>query len=71
MVGCFYLFIEVMANQTLSAMARASDIFAEDIADLKVKEVKNWLQSKGVRSFEPVSLYCDQLKKVRLKSLSS
>lgn len=46
-------------------MARASDIFAEELADLKMREVKNWLQSKGVRAFEPVSLFCDQLKKVR------
>jgi len=28
-----------------------------------VKEVKNWLKSKGVRDFEPVSLFCDQLGK--------
>lgn len=48
----------------MSAMARADDMFAPDIADAKVKEVKQWLQSKGVRSFEPVSLFCDQLKKV-------
>lgn len=49
-------------------MPRASDIYAEDIADQKIKDVKNWLQSKGVRSFEPVSLFCDQLKKVRVMS---
>ena len=53
----------LMDNVTV-AMARADDIFAPDIADAKVKEVKSWLQSKGVRSFEPVSLFCDQLKKV-------
>ena len=46
-------------------MARAEDIFHnEEDPDHKIKEVKKWLDSKGVRSFEPVSLFCDQLKKV-------
>lgn len=53
-----------LTHSSTSAMARAEDIFAPDIADIKLKEVKQWLQSKGVRSFEPVSLFCDQLKKV-------
>ena len=44
-------------------MTRASDVFSED-ADARVKEAKHWLQTKGVRNFEPVSLFCDQLKKV-------
>ena len=48
-------------------MTQAHDIFPEgDDADAKVKEAKSWLQSKGVKSFEPVTLFCDQLKKVRL-----
>ena len=45
-------------------MTRADEIFPEN-SDAKVKEVKAWLTSKGVRNFEPVSLFCDQLKKVR------
>ncbi|KAI0091131.1 exonuclease II [Irpex rosettiformis] len=53
------------------AMIRASDIFPEEVADIKVKEAKNWLQSKGVRSFEPVSLYCDQLKKETVKEIEN
>ncbi|PPQ77620.1 hypothetical protein CVT25_011231 [Psilocybe cyanescens] len=45
------------------AMAKASDVFPGPDPDAKVKEIKNWLKSKGVRDFEPVSLFCDQLTK--------
>ncbi|KAF9562573.1 hypothetical protein CPC08DRAFT_633933 [Agrocybe pediades] len=45
------------------AMAKASDVFKVRDPDGKVKEVKAWLKSKGVRDFEPVSLFCDQLTK--------
>ncbi|EGN98636.1 hypothetical protein SERLA73DRAFT_25616, partial [Serpula lacrymans var. lacrymans S7.3] len=44
-------------------MARASDLFKGDNPDARVKEVKSWLKSKGVRDFEPVSLFSDQLTK--------
>lgn len=46
-------------------MVKASEVFPGPDPDGKVKEVKNWLKSKGVRDFEPVSLFCDQLTKVR------
>ncbi|KDR68528.1 hypothetical protein GALMADRAFT_78457 [Galerina marginata CBS 339.88] len=45
------------------AMAKASEVFPGPDPDGKVKEIKNWLKSKGVRDFEPVSLFCDQLTK--------
>ncbi|PPQ70177.1 hypothetical protein CVT26_014453 [Gymnopilus dilepis] len=45
------------------AMMKASEVFPGPDPDGKVKEVKNWLKSKGVRDFEPVSLFCDQLTK--------
>ena len=45
-------------------MARAEDIFPQH-PEQKVREVKNWLNSKGVKDFEAVSLFCDQLDKVR------
>jgi hypothetical protein len=44
-------------------MARATDVFDSD-ADVRVKEVKSWLKSKGVRDLEPVSLFSDNLAKV-------
>jgi hypothetical protein len=47
-------------------MARASDLYPPGEADAKVKEIKKWLGDKGVRDFEPVSLFCDQLDKVCL-----
>ena len=48
---------------------KATDIFRDEAnADAKVKEIKAWLNSKGVRDFEPVTLFCDQLGKVRVKS---
>ncbi|KAF7981258.1 hypothetical protein HWV62_34139 [Athelia sp. TMB] len=43
-------------------MVRASDVFDDD-ADSKVQEVKTWLKNRGVRDFEPVSLFADQLNK--------
>lgn len=47
------------------AMARATDIFGRyDDPDAKVREVKAFLKSKGVRDLEPVSLFCDHLSKV-------
>ena len=45
-------------------MLKASEVFGGADPDGKVKEVKKWLQAKGVRDFEPVSLFCDQLTKV-------
>ncbi|KAL0571703.1 exonuclease II Exo2 [Marasmius crinis-equi] len=46
-------------------MVRSDDFFSagSQSPDAKVKEVKAWLKSKGVRDFEPVSLFCDQLDK--------
>lgn len=51
-------------------MAKAFDVFLNTDADSKVQEVKSWLKSKGVRDFEPVSLFVDQLAKV-IDTLSS
>ncbi|KAI0077090.1 hypothetical protein K474DRAFT_1163307 [Panus rudis PR-1116 ss-1] len=51
------------------SMARASDLFAGADADIKVKEIKNWLASKGVKNLEPVSLFCDQLKKETVREI--
>ncbi|KAJ7767274.1 exonuclease II [Mycena metata] len=45
------------------AMAKASDILRVTDPDARVREAKGWLKSKGVRDFEPVSLFCDQLTK--------
>ena len=46
-------------------MVKSSEVFkTAENPDIQVKEVKSWLGSKGVRNFEPVSLFCDQLKKV-------
>ncbi|KAF8896029.1 exonuclease II [Infundibulicybe gibba] len=45
------------------AMAVASEVLPGPDADGNVKEVKAWLKTKGVRDFEPVSLFCDQLGK--------
>ncbi|PCH42061.1 hypothetical protein WOLCODRAFT_73218 [Wolfiporia cocos MD-104 SS10] len=53
------------------AMLEAADIFPGPDADNKVKEVKAWLTSKGVRDFEPVSLFCDQLKKETVKEIEA
>jgi 5'-3' exoribonuclease 1 len=47
-------------------MAKASEVFPGADPDQQVREVKAWLNSKGVRNFIPVSLFCDQLTKVRV-----
>jgi len=52
-------------------MLRASDVFRHGNPDAKIKEVKSWLNSKGVKDFEPVPLSADQLKKVRYCVLHS
>lgn len=44
-------------------MAKASEVLGPE-AESRVREVKHWLKSRGVRDFEPVSLFCDQLAKV-------
>jgi hypothetical protein len=54
----------VISNLICEAMARATEVLGPE-AEARVKEVKSWLKSKGVRDFEPVSLFCDQLGKVR------
>ncbi|KAG6840893.1 hypothetical protein C0991_003417 [Blastosporella zonata] len=45
------------------AMAKASAILPGPDPDARVKDIKAWLKGKGVRDFEPVSLFCDQLTK--------
>ncbi|TFK36739.1 hypothetical protein BDQ12DRAFT_239185 [Crucibulum laeve] len=52
-----------MLDGTGDAMAKAAEVLAGDDPDGRVKEIKSWLKSKGVRDFEPVSLFCDQLTK--------
>jgi hypothetical protein len=47
-------------------MARADDLYDTADADTRVKEIRSWLNTKGVRDFEPVSLFSDQLDKVSL-----
>ncbi|KAF8805386.1 hypothetical protein BYT27DRAFT_6674914 [Phlegmacium glaucopus] len=44
-------------------MMTAADALPGPDPDGQVKEIKSWLKSKGVRDFEAVSLYCDQLTK--------
>jgi len=44
-------------------MIKASEAFPGPDSDGQVRGIKAWLKSKGVKDFEPVSLYCDQLTK--------
>ncbi|KAK7682624.1 hypothetical protein QCA50_014424 [Cerrena zonata] len=63
--------IMMTLNRNGDAMAKAEHIFTDpDVnPDLKIKEVKGWLSNKGVRSFDPVTLFCDQLKKESVKEI--
>ncbi|TRM64823.1 exonuclease II [Schizophyllum amplum] len=56
-------------DQDGDAMARASDVLPGQNSDARVKEVKAWLKEKGVRDFEPVTLFCDQLGKDMVKEI--
>jgi hypothetical protein len=49
-----------------AAMLRASDAFPGSESDHKVREIKAWLKTRGVRDFEPVTLFSDQLTKARI-----
>ncbi|KAI0663830.1 exonuclease II [Cubamyces menziesii] len=54
------------------AMVKANDVFYDASSpDAKAKEVKTWLNTKGVRDFEPVSLFCDQLGKATVKEIEA
>ncbi|KAL1753974.1 exonuclease II [Schizophyllum commune] len=58
-------------DQDGDAMARASDVLPGENSDARVKEVKAWLKNKGVRDFEPVTLFCDQLGKEIVKEIET
>ncbi|KAF9037608.1 exonuclease II [Panaeolus papilionaceus] len=45
------------------AIAKASEVLGGQDPDARVREIKQWLKAKGVRDFEPVSLFSDQLSK--------
>ncbi len=51
-------------------MALASSVFKDHKPDERMREIRAWLKSKGVPDFEPVSLFCDQLSKVRILSFT-
>ncbi|EKM58546.1 uncharacterized protein PHACADRAFT_117592 [Phanerochaete carnosa HHB-10118-sp] len=65
---------EVMAvlRRPGDAMVTSADVFPNaDNPDANVREVQAWLKSKSVRNFEPVSLFCDQLKKETVKEIEA
>lgn len=51
-----------MSSETDLTMA--ADFFPAENLDTRVHEIKAWIQEKGVRDFEQVSLFSDQLDKV-------
>ena len=61
----FFLSAELLSH--LTAIIKASEALPGPDPNGQVREIKSWLKSKGVRDFEPVSLYCDQLTKVMTK----
>jgi hypothetical protein len=57
-------FTGAIAHDIVTDLTRASDLFPGGDTDNQVKAAKEWLSSKGVREFEPVSLFSEQLEKV-------
>ncbi|KAF8808626.1 hypothetical protein BYT27DRAFT_7286147 [Phlegmacium glaucopus] len=55
-----YSFFSGLTN---ACMMKAADALPGPDPDGQVKEINSWLKSKGVRDFEAVSFYCDQLTK--------
>lgn len=49
-------------------ITQASEFFPEDTA-AKVEEIKEWIKEKGVRDFEKVSLYSDQMEKEEVQQI--
>lgn len=68
---CLNKFHHLLSDQLATEMARVSDVFPGDKAEPKLREVKSWLSSKGVRDLEEVSLYCDQLDKGCVTQIAS
>ena len=58
-------------NQHIVDMPSVEDVFTTEDPEAKLKEVRGWLAAKGVRDFEPVSLFCDQLDKVSVIQILS
>lgn len=50
----------------VSDLTRATDFFDPSNVDERIKELKKWIQDKGVRDFDKVPLYSEQLDKVCL-----
>lgn len=47
-------------------MTHAYDFFPRETAAERMKELTAWIKEKGVRDFEKVPLFSEQLDKVRL-----
>jgi hypothetical protein len=49
-----------------NGILKASRFFpSAENPDQTVREIKKWLEQKGVSSFDPVALFAEQLDKVR------
>ena len=64
-VRSHYAYLFILLTPDL-AMLRASDAFLDSDPDSQVREIKGWLKTRGVRDFEPVTLFSDQLTKACL-----
>lgn len=47
-------------------LTHSTDFFSRDVAAERMKELTGWIKEKGVRDFEKVPLFSEQLDKVRL-----
>jgi Exoribonuclease Xrn1 D2/D3 domain len=66
-MSCYFTFDNNFHVPSIG-MVHASDMFHGQDGDAQIKEIRTWLNAQGVRDFEPVSLYCDQLKTVNVLS---
>ena len=52
-------------KRSASDFLKLSEVFPGPEFDTRVRELKAWLVAKGIRDFEAVPLYCDNVMKVR------
>ncbi|GAA5821456.1 hypothetical protein JCM11251_004633 [Rhodosporidiobolus azoricus] len=65
------LFPEIIdtLNQNRGDATRATDFFAPNVVDQRMKQLVAWIKEKGVRDFEKVPLFSEQLEKSAVQQI--
>ncbi|GAA5907315.1 hypothetical protein JCM6882_002805 [Rhodosporidiobolus microsporus] len=65
------LFPEIVEtlNQNRGDATRATDFFAPNVVEQRMKDLLAWIKQKGVRDFEKVPLFSEQLEKTAVQQI--